>query len=475
MVFSSLLFVFYFLPAVLIAYFLVPAAWRNHILLVGSLLFYAYGEPKFILVMLLSIVINYFLAIVIHRLLENGRRNYALAILWSDVLVNLSILFVFKYLGFASELVNGLFGLNLVVYRLALPIGISFFTFQALSYVIDVYRQEVPVQRNLVSLALYIALFPQLVAGPIVRYSTIEAQLKLRTYKLDDVAEGVRRFLIGFAKKVLLANNLAIVATSVSTLNVSEANPVMLWLGSICYTLQIFYDFSGYSDMAIGLGRMFGFRFEENFDYPYISSSVTEFWRRWHISLGRWFRDYVYIPLGGGRVPFFRHIFNMFVVWALTGIWHGANMTFVTWGLFYFVLLVIEKYLIHPEGARPFLHGVLWRCVVLLLINFGWVLFNSPTISHAFSFCAGMCGMTVSPWRLDAQVIGTLSEYGVFLFVGICFATNLPRRLADRICQISMLHCLSVVLPPFYYIVLFLWAVSYLVLGSHNPFIYFNF
>lgn len=475
MVFSSLLFVFYFLPAVLIAYFVAPVAWRNHVLLAGSLLFYAYGEPRFVLVMLLSIVVNYLLAMAIHRLLEGGRRKYALAVLWSDILVNLSILFVFKYLGFASELANGLFGLHLVVYRLALPIGISFFTFQALSYVIDVYRREVPVQRNLLSLALYIALFPQLVAGPIVRYSTIEPQLKSRTCGLDGFAEGVRRFLIGFAKKVLLANNLAIVATSAFSSNVSMANPSLLWLGSICYTLQIFYDFSGYSDMAIGLGRMFGFHFEENFDYPYLSASVTEFWRRWHISLGRWFRDYVYIPLGGGRVPFLRHIFNMFVVWGLTGIWHGANMTFVAWGLFYFALLVVEKYLVHPERARPFVHGVLWRCVVLLMINFGWVLFNSPTISHAFNFCAGMCGMTASQWRLDAQVVGMLSEYGVFLFAGICFATDLPRRLAGRIGRVSMLRWMSEVLPPFYYITLFLWSVSYLVLGSHNPFIYFNF
>jgi D-alanyl-lipoteichoic acid acyltransferase DltB (MBOAT superfamily) len=475
MIFSSLIFVFYFLPAVLIAYFLTPAAWRNHVLLAASLLFYAYGEPRFVLVMLFSIVVNYLLAMAIHRLHESGLGNHALAVLWGDVLVNLSILFVLKYLAFATELANGMLGLNLVVYRFALPIGISFFTFQALSYVIDVYRREVPLQRNILTLALYIALFPQLVAGPIVRYSTIETQLKLRPYVLDDFAEGIRRFLLGFAKKVLLANNLAIVATGVFSSNVEAANPVMLWIGSICYMLQIFYDFSGYSDMAIGLGKMFGFHFEENFNYPYLSSSVTEFWRRWHISLGRWFRDYVYIPLGGGRVPFLRHIFNMFVVWTLTGIWHGANMTFVAWGLFYFVLLVVEKYLVHPERARPFVHGVLWRCIVLILINFGWVLFNSPTIGHALSFCSGMCGLTSAQWRLDSQVIDVLSEHGVFFVAGICFATDLPRRLANQICRISMFRWSSVVLPPLYYISLFLWSVSYLVLGSHNPFIYFNF
>lgn len=475
MVFSSLLFAFYFLPAVLIAYALAPSTWKNHVLLVGSLLFYGYGEPRFVLVMVLSIVANYLLAMAIHRLLGNGRRRRALAVLWIDVLANLSILFVFKYLAFASELANELFGVNLTVYRLALPIGISFFTFQALSYVIDVYRRDVPAQRNVVSLALYIALFPQLVAGPIVRYSTIKDQLESRSCGLESFAEGIRRFLIGFAKKVLLANNLSILATSVFSSNLSTANPLMLWIGSICYTLQIFYDFSGYSDMAIGLGRMFGFRFEENFNYPYLSASVTEFWRRWHISLGRWFRDYVYIPLGGGRVPFWRHIFNMFVVWALTGIWHGANMTFVAWGLFYFILLVAEKYLVHPERALPFVHGVLWRCIVLLLVNFGWVLFNSPSIGHALGFCAAMCGMTASPWRLDAQVVGALSEYGVFLVAGICFATDLPRRLANRACRIPIMRGCAEVAPPLYYTALFLWSVSYLVLGSHNPFIYFNF
>ncbi|MDE7019978.1 MAG: MBOAT family protein [Lachnospiraceae bacterium] len=473
MVFSSLFFTFSFLPLVLLLYFIAKEPYRNYILLAASLLFYAYGEPAFVFVMIASIAVNYGLAVWIAGKKQENSKRFAGCLLAAAVVANIGILFIFKYLDFAITSLNLFFHTNYQIRGIALPIGISFFTFQALSYVIDVYRGTVKVQKNPLYLALYISFFPQLIAGPIVRYSDIEKQLIDRTCTPEGFAEGARRFMLGFCKKVILANNLAIPATAIFNMDAIMAPPI-LWLGSICYSLQIFYDFSGYSDMAIGLGKIFGFHFQENFRYPYISKSVTEFWRRWHISLGQWFRDYVYIPLGGSKVSVPKHIFNMFVVWSLTGIWHGARFTFIAWGIGYFVLLVIEKYIVKPEKRRNRLLKVFWQLITLLCINFGWVIFNSGGLKSGIRYCLAMLGTYGVPFTIDAKFVGYMREYGIFIAAGLLFATPVMEILKTKTEQSRLSGVLSVI-TPFVYGILFLWAVSFIILGTHNPFIYFNF
>ena len=471
MVFSSLLFAFYFLPVVLGLYYISKEKYRNYILLVASLGFYAYGEPKFVFVMVGSIALNYLLALFIDRYRDKAL-SHALMVL--DVVLNIGILFIYKYLDFAITITNRVAGSNLQLRGIVLPIGISFFTFQALSYVIDVYKGTVKVQKNPLYVALYIAFFPQLIAGPIVRYSTIEDQILNRKCSVESFADGARRFMIGFGKKVILANNLSEVASASFASDATVTNPAFLWLGAICFSLQIFFDFSGYSDMAIGLGKMFGFQFLENFNYPYISRSVTEFWRRWHISLSSWFRDYVYIPLGGSRVPFFRHILNMLVVWLLTGIWHGANYTFIAWGLGYFVLLIIEKYLIRPDQRKFVGFRILWQVVTLACVNFGWVIFNSPTLKSGMRYCLGMVGYYGTKFTVDDTIIYNLREYGAFLVLGILFSTPIAKVIGEKLDK-SRLGMAMGVIAPLGCGFIFLWAVSFLILGAHNPFIYFNF
>lgn len=475
MVFSSLIFTFYFLPAILFLYYIVPQKCKNGVLLVASLLFYGYGEPRFVFLMLCSIALNYALALGITNFKQKNQMQQAKLCLILDALLNIGILFIFKYLDFTLGIVHHLLpGSTLSPIGIALPIGISFFTFQALSYVIDVYRGTVPVQKNILHVALYISFFPQLVAGPIVRYSTIEQQIIGRNHSLERFSEGTRRFMLGFGKKILLANNLSLAVTLVHSKDLLTISPLTLWIGAICYSLQIFFDFSGYSDMAIGLGKMFGFEFEENFNYPYISKSITEFWRRWHISLGQWFRDYVYFPLGGSRVSVPRHILNLFVVWALTGIWHGANWTFLVWGLFFFVLLVLEKYLIKPQERANALQ-ILWQIISLLCINFGWVFFYSPTLKEGFTYCLGMLGHFGTPFAIDATAIRIFREYGFFIVAGVLFSTPIIPLLKDFACKRNTLDYFYTILEPIIYIALFLWSVSFLILGAHNPFIYFNF
>ena len=474
MVFSSLLFTFFFLPAVMLIYFLAKDKYRNYILLAASLIFYGYGEPKFVFIMLASIMINYGFALRIDRI--RSSRNKVRFLLVFDVAVNLGILFVFKYLDFAISATNQVIGTSFQIKNIALPIGISFFTFQALSYVIDVYRGQVEVQKNPLLLALYISFFPQLIAGPIVRYKTIEQQITIRKCTLDKFAEGGRRFLLGFCKKVILSDNLSVVAVKVWAMaeNITNVNPIVLWIGSICYSLQIFYDFSGYSDMAIGLGKIFGFEFEENFNYPYIAKSVTEFWRRWHISLGQCFRDYVYIPLGGSQVPILRHVLNLFVVWFLTGLWHGASWSFVAWGLGYFVLLFIEKFIVKPSKRNCVLKAF-WQLLTLISVNFGWVIFNSVGISMGLKYCFGMLGHYSTNWVIDSDVIYFLREYGVYMLMGIAFAMPVAGMISARIEKFESLKKIKLIALPVGYGIVFLWAVSFLILGMHNPFIYFNF
>lgn len=475
MVFSSLPFTFFFLPLVLGLYFLAKERYRNYLLLVASLLFYAYGEPRFIFAMLASVLVNYGMALLISR--EERGGVAARVLLTVTVVLNSGLLFWFKYLDFSISIVNQVFGTGLPARGIALPIGISFFTFQALSYVIDVYRGTVPVQKNLCYVALYISFFPQLIAGPIVRYSSIEKQISERKCTVEGAGEGIRRFFLGFCKKILLANNLGVVSSAAFGLAglVETINPLFLWMASICYSLQIYYDFSGYSDMAIGLGKMFGFAFEENFNYPYISRSVTEFWRRWHISLGQWFRDYVYIPLGGSRVAVPRHLLNMLVVWGLTGIWHGANLTFVVWGLWYFALLAIEKYIIKPERRKFVLCRIIWQAVTLVCVNFGWVMFNSADVVSGIRYCLAMLGFYGTVPSMDGAMYYYGREYGFFLVVGLLFATPIMKVLAQWADRNDRVRGLREFLSPVCYGVIFLWSVSFLILGAHNPFIYFDF
>ncbi len=481
MIFSSIYFTFLFLPIVLLFYYVIRGRARNIMLLLASLIFYAYGEPVFVFVLMGSAIINYLLALGI----AGGKAGKAKLLLILAVVLNIGLLFVYKYLYFGITLLNLIPQVNLPGKEIALPIGISFFTFQALSYVIDVYRGEQP-QKNPLNLGLYICFFPQLIAGPIVRYHDISAQLcdperfsAKPSYLLStDFADGVERFLIGFSKKVLLANQLAVIADAVfDAEDFAAVSPGMAWLGSICFTLQIYYDFSGYSDMAIGLGKMFGFSFLENFNYPYIASSITDFWRRWHMSLSGWFRDYVYIPLGGGRVKTGRRIWNLFVVWLLTGLWHGANLTFVAWGLLYFVFLVLEKYVIKPERFGKTAAKAIYRVFTLAVVNFLWVLFRAKDLTAGMAYLARMFGARAVSGGEDeaAQTVISapagwyemmLRQYGVFLLAAVIFAMPV-RTLFKR----KEKTCISAVLLLF----AFLWSVSYLILGAHNPFLYFNF
>ncbi len=466
MLFSSTLFLFVFLPITLGLYYICNHKLKNIVLLIASLIFYAIGEPKFVLVMGISIICNYFFALAMERF--DKQKKLFLAI---TVITNLGLLFVFKYLGFSVHIFNQVFRQNVTIMKIALPIGISFFTFQAMSYVIDVYKGTAKAQHNLCNLALYIAMFPQLVAGPIVRYSTVAQQIETREVKPQVVGQGCKRFMCGLCKKILLSNNLAIMSEYYFLSDVSQMSVIGSWIGAIAFTLQIYFDFSGYSDMAIGLGKMLGFNFEENFNYPYIAKSITDFWRRWHISLSQWFRDYVYIPLGGGRVSIPRHILNLAVVWGLTGIWHGANYNFFFWGLMYFVILVIEKYLIKIEDKKKWIQA-LYRIPTLLYVNFAWVIFNSQSLGGGLRYCYAMLGGYKTP-LIDGGTIGLLRDNGFFMLVGILFAMPIVPWLSKKIMKRT--GVIEKYVMPFVYMLGVVWAVSFLILGAHNPFIYFNF
>ena len=474
MIFSSNIFVFLFLPVTLLGYFLLHKPYRNVFLLIMSLGFYAFGEPKFVLIMISSIAFNYSIAIVIDKLgAKTALRKTALAVC---VAANLGVLFIYKYFDFAA--VNlGRLGFDIPLLKLALPLGISFFTFQAMSYVIDVYRGDVKVQYKPHHVGLYISFFPQLIAGPIVRYSTIEGQIENRSVSFDDFSEGIRRFLIGFMKKLLLANNMAVIADRAFGMPDAERSIVFAWLGAVAYAFQILFDFSGYSDMAIGLGRMFGFRFLENFNYPYVSKSVTEFWRRWHISLGQWFRDYVYYPLGGSRVKTkSRLVFNLFIVWLLTGAWHGASWNFILWGLMYFAVLTFEKFTGIPGKLKTRPARIFYQVFTLLCILFGRVLFRADDAASALRYAASMFGLSGNGAFSDA-VIRYVRDYWVFLIAALLCSTELFKNLRARVdgAKKKAVRVGANVFTVLFYVFSFLWAVSYLILGAHNPFIYFNF
>ena len=389
MLFSSIVFLFTFLPIILILYYLVPRPMKNVILLFGSLLFYAWGEPVYIFLMIFSILFNYICGLDIARNLKDPAA--AKRSLIFTVAVNLCILGFFKYEGFVLDSLSAVLPVDIPYRAMALPIGISFYTFQILSYIIDVYRGHVKVQTNLLDFALYVTMFPQLIAGPIVQYADVDRQLHVRKESWGKFGEGSMFFIRGLAKKVLLANTIGMVYTEVAALAPGKVSVLSAWIGCISYAFQIYFDFSGYSDMAIGLGKMFGFEFLKNFDYPYISQSITEFWRRWHISLGSWFREYVYIPLGGNRVPVIKHLRNLLIVWFLTGLWHGAAWNFVAWGLYYGLILILEKYFLSRVLER--LPAVIRHIYSLVLVLIGWVFFFSPTLGGAVDYIQLMFGV----------------------------------------------------------------------------------
>ena len=465
MLFSSTTFLVLFLTGTLLVYYLIPRAWRwgRNLLLLGvSLVFYWWGEPKFVVVMVASILANYLFGLWVHHAKQAGKSVRPAIV--CTVIANLSILFVFKYLNFTLRNLK-LLGLPVEVTNIVLPIGISFFTFQAMSYVFDIALDAGRVQKNPLNVGLYIALFPQLVAGPIVKYETVADEIMHRRENWEDFSEGVRRFLIGVAKKVLLSNQMALVADA--AFGSAAPSAAFAWLGSICYTLQLYYDFAGYSDMAIGLGRMFGFHFLENFNYPHISRSFSEFWRRWHISLSSWFRDYVYIPLGGSRVGKARQVRNMFIVWMLTGVWHGANWTFILWGLSCFALLAAEKYL----GLGRKLPRAGQHIYALLCINLTNMLFRSENLTHAGNYLMAMLGKNGLTCEYAPFY---LKEAFVFLFFSILFAMPVAKWIEKKMAR-SPVPIVTDVLYAAVLMGVFLVAMAYLVKGTYNPFIYFNF
>ena len=466
MVFSSTVFLLLFLPAVVILYYLCPRRWRNAVLLVFSLLFYAWGEPKYVLIMLFSTVFDYCNGLGIARLRAKGREGGAKAVMILSAVGNLAILGFFKYTDFAIANVDHLLGLGLPALGLALPIGISFYTFQTMSYTIDVYRGEVAAQRNILDFAAYVTLFPQLIAGPIVQYKTVAGQLHRRAESWQEAGAGMQRFVVGLAKKVLIANQVGALWETVSAMQ--QPSMVTAWLGALAFTFQIYFDFSGYSDMAIGLGRMLGFDFVENFNYPYISRSITEFWRRWHISLGTWFREYVYIPLGGNRRGMARQVFNLLVVWFLTGLWHGASWNFVLWGLYYGALLVLEKtVLLKALRALPAAvgHVYTWLCFVL-----GWVLFAITDFSALGSYLGAMFSGT----PVDGTAWYLLRSNGVLLALAAVGCTSLPAVLWRR-WQEKLPGRAATALQTAGVALLLTVSVAFLVGDSYNPFLYFRF
>ena len=462
MLFSSIPFAFYFLPAVLVLYFAVPFRFKNAVLLTFSLFFYGWGEPVYLLLMMASIVAGWIFGLLIgkHRGTPKARLFLTLSLVTS-----LGLLGWFKYADFAVENLNAL-GLQLTLPGIALPIGISFYTFQILSYTIDVYRGNVESQKNIVDFGAYVSMFPQLIAGPIVRYADVARQLKSRTHSLEKASLGVRRFVIGLAKKVLIANQLGqLVELYRST---TQPSVLFVWMYAAAFALQIYFDFSGYSDMAIGLGHIFGFDLLENFNYPFISRSISEFWRRWHMSLGGWFRDYVYIPLGGNRVKPLRYVFNVLVVWALTGLWHGAAWNFVLWGLLFAVLLTVEKFLVGKAMAK--MPGWLVRVPVLAILLMSFVLFNASSLAQALSDVGGMFGLGGLPLTSAASLY-YLRSYGLLLLLAVVGATPLVSRTAKKL----EAHTVTAILEPVVLCALLLAVTAFLVGGSFNPFLYFRF
>lgn len=472
LVFSSVIFVFVFLPILLGVYFLSRDSARNYVLLAFSILFYAWGEPKFLFVMLGIVLIDYLAGVALYVIRKKSEDKVVLEkiILLITIVSNLGVLCYYKYAGFLVENWIKLTDMKLKVPEIILPIGISFFTFQALSYVIDVYRREVQVQKNPFLVLLYVSLFPQLVAGPIVRYQTVENEMLTRKITINDVATGLERFIIGFAKKLIIANSMATITDEIYAGSVRSSE--LCWFAAITYMLQIYYDFSAYSDMAIGLGRIFGFHFEENFNYPYISKSITEFWRRWHISLSTWFRDYVYIPLGGNRKGNARLILNMFIVWMLTGFWHGASWNFILWGIYYFVFLAIEKLFLKRVLER--IPNVFGHIYTIMIVLGGWVLFRAETLAECKVFLKNMAIIQFSSNGWD-KILIYLSKYGMQFLLALIFCIPIYRIVREKLIEKHSSHLVIQALHYMLLLCIFFISVAHLVNTTYNPFIYFRF
>ena len=469
MVFSSLLFLFYFLPAVLAVYFIVPRRAKNVVLLLFSLFFYAWGEPVYIFLMLFSICMDYLLGLWMERAKQApGRAKKVLAL---AVVLNVALLGFFKYADFFVENLNALTGLAIPALQIPLPIGISFYTFQAMSYLIDLYRGDVPVQRNIISFGTYVSLFPQLIAGPIVRMRTVVGELADRRENFDDFSSGVKRFVTGLGKKVLIANTVGAVWSQISAIR--ELPVLTAWIGLFAFTFQIYFDFSGYSDMAIGLGRMFGFHFLENFDYPYISKSITEFWRRWHISLSSWFKEYVYIPLGGNRKGFPKQIRNILIVWLLTGFWHGASWNFVAWGLYFGVLLIVEKlFLLRFLKKLP---AFFQHVYTMLLVMLGWAIFSFDSLGNGIAYIRALFGGYGQPiW--DGGGVYLLYTNIALLLIAAVGSTPLPKELWRRLEGRLSAHPIPLgAMETCLVAAGMVLSIAFLVDASYNPFLYFRF
>ena len=466
MLFSSIPFLFYFLPIVLALYFAAPKKLKNAVLLLSSLFFYGWGEPKFLIFMLISITQGYVFGLLIEK--YNGMKR-SKVFLVASVILSLSVLGYYKYADFFIENFNTLTGMSVPLLRIALPIGISFYTFQILSYAVDVYRGDTKAQRNFVNLAAYIAMFPQLIAGPIVRYSDIAQQLENRTHSFEKAAYGIRRFVVGLSKKILLANTLG---ELVAIFKASEQQSVLFfWMYAVAYVLHVYFDFSGYSDMAIGLGKIFGFDFLENFNYPYISSSITEFWRRWHMSLGSWFRDYLYIPMGGNRVSKPRFFLNIFVVWMATGFWHGAAWTFILWGVYFAILLITEKVFLLKLIEKT---HVLKHIYVLIFVLMSFVLFDAATPAEAIYRIGSLFGAGGHP-LVTAETIYYLRSFAVLFVISIIGATPLPSKVFCAICKKKTGNSIMSILEPVALTLMLAICTAFLIDGSFNPFLYFRF
>ena len=467
MLFSSVSFLYYFLPITLVLYFVSKDKYKNIILLLASLFFYFYGEPKYTVLMLISAFSAYIHGILIEKFREKG---YSKLFLVSGLVVSLGILIVFKYMDFIIKNINYISNSNIKLLRLVLPIGISFYTFQGLSYIVDVYKKDAKVCRSFVDFATYVCLFPQLIAGPIVRYTTIEDELKNRTHSFDKFAYGVNRFVVGLAKKVILANNLGMIVDIMTKSN--EKSVLSYWMVAIFFSLQIYYDFSGYSDMAIGLGRMFGFDFLENFNYPFISKNIKEFWRRWHISLSTFFRDYVYIPLGGNRVSRGRWIFNLLIVWSLTGLWHGDSWNFILWGLYFALLLIIENLFLQNILSK--LPALIQHIYAKFFIIISFVIFNNENIKDLWSSLYNMFNFRGLDLYNDFSTY-YLKSYTVLLIVSVIGATPILKNIIQKVNKNVTGQKVISTINPILNIVLLVVVTAYLIDGSFNPFLYFRF
>ena len=459
MLFSSIPFLYYFLPATVILYLISPKVLKNAVLALVSLIFYAWGEPRYVVIMIAAVIASYLFGILTERDRGNGRSKLWLIL---SLIVGFGMLCYFKYVDFFIVNFNELTGMSVPLLKIALPIGISFYTFQLTSYNIDVYRGNTKAQKNPIDLAAYISFFPQLIAGPIVRYTDIEVQLKNRTHTIEKISYGIRRFIIGLAKKILIANALGELCDIFKASN--DKSVMFFWLYAIAFTLHIYFDFSGYSDMAIGLGSMFGFKFIENFNYPYISRSITEFWRRWHMSLGSWFRDYVYIPLGGNRVNTLKFIRNILVVWMFTGFWHGAAWNFIIWGLYFAILLLLEKFVLKKFLEK---NRVISHIYLLFLVMISFVIFNAADMKEALAYIGGLFGHGSYP-IVSAEFFYYLRSFGTVMLMAVIGATPIPKKLVSKfkICT----H-----IEPVFLAVLLVLCTAYLVDGSFNPFLYFRF